>query len=171
MIEDLDKEQLETNIANYKRLKVTVGGKYSLAECYLEMERRKGIAYSGHDVALAIVEIAKTSDDGYCTFLEMWKNFNPKREWVGAGCMQEANNMLGAAAYFCASFPKGALPIVTALVVRTDSRTVTSAAKKNMWKAANDWGVKSANETADIDAWYEAQLVGARKLTKEDLVR
>ncbi len=40
-----------------------------------------------------------------------------------------------------------------------------------MWKAANDWGLKKAIETADIDAWYEAQLVGARKLTKEDLVR
>jgi len=169
MIEDLDDDQLKTLIANYKRLNKTIGGKYTLAECNLEIMRRQGIAYSGHDVALAIIEIAQTSEDGLVTYLEMWKRFNPKREWVGSGCQQEASNMMGAAAYFCASFPKGALPIVTALVVKSDSRKITSAAKTNMYEAANDWGVKSANETTDIDAWYEAQLVGARKLTKEDL--
>jgi len=155
-IQDLSDEQVENLIQNYRRLDKTEGGKYTLAECLLDNERRKGIAYNGRDVTAKIVELAKASDDGLCTYLELWKSFNPNKEW-GLSSMREVMQMMGAAAYFCVRENQ---PIVTAAVVRTDKRTVSFKAKQNMFYAAQEWGV---NTGVDIEAWYQAQLDGTKQ--------
>ncbi len=75
--------------------------------------------------------------------------------------------ILGAAAYFCASFPGGPLPIVTAAVVQTSKRQVTQKAKQNIYDAAKDWGLDTG---LDVGAFYKAQLDGTRRLVAEDLL-
>ena len=67
--------------------------------------------------------------------------------------------ILGAAAYYCAAFPGGPLPIVTAAVVRSSSRVVTRKAKENIFNAAKDWGLDTGS---DIEAFIKASLRARR---------
>jgi len=106
-IQDKTDEQLKNLVNNYKRLEKTEGGIYSLAEVHLEIQRRLGKAYNGRDAALKIVDLARQSDDGLVTFLDLWKSFYPEQEWVGHKSVREVMAILGAAAYYCAAFPGG----------------------------------------------------------------
>ncbi len=165
-IQDKTDEQLKNLVNNYKRLEKTEGGIYSLAEVHLEIQRRLGKAYNGRDAALKIVDLARQSDDGLVTFLDLWKSFYPEQEWVGHKSVREVMAILGAAAYYCAAFPGGSLPIVTAAVVRSSSRVVTRKAKENIFNAAKDWGLDTGS---DIEDFYHSQLEGTKKLVASDL--
>jgi hypothetical protein len=125
-----------------------------------------GKAYNGRDAALKIVDLAKQSDDGLVTYLSLWKSFYPEQEWVGHKSVREVMAILGAAAYYCAAFPGGPLPIVTAAVVQSSRRVVTRKAKENIFKAARGWGLDTGH---DVEAFYQAQLEGTKKLVASDL--
>ncbi len=165
-IQDKTDEQLKNLVNNYKRLEKTEGGIYSLAEVHLEIQRRLGKAYNGRDAALKIVDLARQSDDGLVTFLDLWKSFYPEQEWVGHKSVREVMAILGGAAYYCAAFPGGPLPIVTAAVVQSSSRVVTRKAKENIFNAAKDWGLDTGS---DIEDFYQSQLEGTKKLVASDL--
>jgi hypothetical protein len=126
-IQDLTDNQLRNLVKNYERAGKTEGEKYSLAEVHLELQRRLGKAYNGRDAALKIVDLAKKSDDGLVTYLELWKSFYPEQEFKGHKSVGEVMAILGAAAYYCATFPGGPWPIVTAAVVQSSKRVVTRA--------------------------------------------
>ena len=165
-IQDLTDRQLSNLVENYGRAGKTEGGKYSLAEVRLEQQRRLGKAYNGRDAALKIVDLAKKSDDGLVTYLDLWKSFYPEQEFKGHKSVREVMAILGAAAYYCAAFPGGPLPIVTAAVVQSSSRVVTRKAQENIFNAAKDWGLDTGH---DVEAFYQAQLEGTKKLVTSDL--
>ena len=165
-IQDKTDEQLKNLVNNYKRLEKTEGAIYSLAEVHLEIQRRLGKAYNGRDAALKIVDLARQSDDGLVTFLDLWKSFYPEQEWVGHKSVREVMTILGSAAYYCATFPGGPWPIVTAAVVQSSKRVVTRRAKENIFNAAKDCGLDTGS---DIEGFYQIQLEGTKKLVASDL--
>src|SRR5215212_2682712 len=82
-IEQLTDTELDAFEANYRKAKKTDGGKYSLAEILLEKLRRKPSAFGTYEVAGKIVELANKSDDGLCTYGQIWSEFRPNTPWEG----------------------------------------------------------------------------------------
>ena len=166
IIQELTDRQLSNLVENYRRAGKTEGGKHSLAEVRLELQRRLGKAYNGRDAALKIVDLAKQSDDGLVTYLELWKSFYPEQEFIGHKSVREVMAILGAAAYYCATFPGGPWPIVTAAVAQSSKRVVSKKAKENIFNAAKDCGLDTG---PDVEGFYQIQLEGTKKLVASDL--
>ena len=166
IIQELTDKQLSNLVENYRRAGKTEGGKYSLAEVRLEQQRRRGIAYNGRDAALKIIELAKASNDGLVTFLELWQSYYPGKKWVGMKCKRQVMQILEAASYYCAKAPGGPIPIVTAAVVKSATRDVSQRSKDNIYNAARERGVETGH---DVEAFYQAQLEGTKILVASDL--
>ena len=137
-ISDLTEHQLNVLEANYRRAQKTEGGKYSLSEVLLEKKRRKPSLFSVRDVAAKIVEGAGLSNDGFVTYLEIWKAFRPNVPWEGHKSLRVMSDTLDRVIYYCV---KNHLPILTVLVVRTDNRMLSSQAVEGIFKSCRELGV------------------------------
>ena len=137
-VEELTDEQLENIIKNYERNNVSVGGPYSLRQVKLEQLRRIKPTFPPREVAKFIIERSNQSVDGFVTYLEIWKHFKPQEPWHGHKSLHEIMNVLGAVVHFCVN---NNLPVITSLVVRTNTRNQTENAVENMYEEAKKFGM------------------------------
>ena len=137
-IESWNDKQIASVIARYRKRGLTEGGPFSLAD--LLMEQRRRIKTEIPPVALArkIVELARESDDGLVTYKELWIQFRPDEAWVGNKSQQIMGNALARVVEYCV---RHQLPILTALVVKTGSRTLDPKAVSNICNDARDLGI------------------------------
>ena len=152
-IKDISDAQLENLEQNYRNKGLTEGGKYSLKEVLSEKLRRQGKKFNGRDVAKTILELAQNRGDGKVTYKELWQKFYPSKEWKGHSSLAEVRAALGAAVNYCI---ESELPLITSIVVQTESGENSQKAKENMRNAAREWGFQ-IHETAEEFVHQQAQ--------------
>ena len=148
-IRDLSDEQLENMENNYRDKGVAEGGKYTLAEVRMEKLRRSGSVFSGKTVVTKIRTLANASDDGLTTYLDLWNDLYPDREWKGDNSRRIIMGDLDPALHYCV---KHSLPIFTVLVVRTGRRDLTEKAINNIYDRCRELGVEAGPNSADFVA-------------------
>jgi hypothetical protein len=153
-VEELTDEQLENIVNNYERNNVSVGGPYSLRQVKLEQLRRINPAFPPRDVAKFIIERSNQSDDGFVTYLDIWKHFKPQEPWHGHKSLREIMNVLGAVVHFCVN---NNLPVITSLVVRTNTRKQTENAVENMYEEAKKFGMNVGLVAADFVSQQQSE--------------
>lgn len=162
-IANLTAKELNNLEANYVRLGMTTGGKYSLHEARLEKLRRQPNPFGTRESFIKIIELAKGSTDGKLTYGDLWAAFRPNEKWRGQGTATIVKQALGRVAAYCVDH---GLPIVTVLVVHSANRELSTKAKENIFNAARDLGVDVG---ADPEAFVEQQIVGAMRISPDDL--
>ena len=150
-IEQLSDEQLDAFESNYRKAKKTDGGKYSLSEILLEKLRRKPAVFGTRRVAAKIIELAQQSEDGLCTYGQIWSEFRPNTP----------SSSLGRVVHYCV---KNNLPILTTLVVQTGTRRLSHEAIQNIYNECRELGVSVGS-----DPFVRTQAELARRLALHDL--
>lgn len=138
LISEFSDRELDNLITNYRKSGKEEGGVYALAEVRLEKARRIKSPFPPRDVAKVIVESAQQSDDGNVTYKEIWLAFRPDDDWMGNMSQTEVGNALGRVIAWCVD---NQLPILSTLVVRSDSRKHTAQAEQNIYDEAKNLGV------------------------------
>ena len=156
---DLSDRQLSAFIRNYEADGRTEGGKFSLTDLRLEQQRRIKSPFPPRETALEIVRLAKASSDGLVTYKEVWQRFRPEQTWTGNAPRAEMAKALASVIAFCVDHD---LPILTALVVRGDSRSHSEDAVMNIYREANELGVKVG---IDAQAFVRREQETARSLS------
>lgn len=159
-IQDLSAQQLNNLENNYLAKGVTVGGRYTLAEVRLEKLRRLPSTLDTVATAQRIIELANASDDGLTTYGELWASFNPDKPWKGNATQQIVGNALGRVTAYCIT---NKMPIITTLVVRSGSRTLSDEAIINITNEARGLGVETGS---DPRVFVESQMAAAKALTQ-----
>jgi hypothetical protein len=162
-IEQLADEQLDTFESNYRKAGKTDGGKYSLSEILLEKLRRKPTVFGTQQVATKIIELAQRSDDGLCTYGQIWSAFRPDTPWEGHKTLSVVASSLGQVVHYCVT---NNLPILTTLVVQTGTRRLSQDAIQNIYKECRDLGVSIGH---DSEAFVSTQAELARHFALNDL--
>ena len=133
-----DVDKIKRMIANYEGKGATEGGIFPLSKLHLELRRRIKSDISPVELAHSIVARAAAASDGLVTYKELWTEFRPGKEWVGNKSQQIMGNALSRVVGYCV---RNGLPILTALVVKTGSRTLDPAAVANICNEARTLGV------------------------------
>lgn len=162
-IEQLSNEQLDIFESNYRRAGKTEGGKYSLSEILLEKLRRKPAVFGTREVAAKILELAQRSEDGLCTYGQIWSEFRPNTPWEGHKTLSVVASSLGRVVHYCVT---NNLPILTALVVQTGNRSLSPQAVQNIYNECKELGVGVG---LDPEAFVRSQAELARQLVLQDL--
>ena len=152
-IKDLDVKELVNIVSNYAKAGRETGGPYTLAEVKLEQLKRLSSPYDTIAVAKKIVEQAKQSEDGLTTYGDLWKAFNPGKEWRGNADQQIMAKTLGRVIAYCVGH---GLPVLTTLVVQKGGRKLSDKAVIHIFNEAKALGV---NTGLDAKAFVEAQKI------------
>jgi hypothetical protein len=163
LISDLTDHQLDVLEANYRRAKKTEGGKYSLSDVLLEKKRRKPSAFGVRELAAKIIEMVRLSHDGFVTYLEIWKAFRPDVPWEGHKSLRLMSDSLDRVIHYCVT---NRLPILTVLVVRTDTRTLTREAVEGICNSCRELGVDVG---LDPKEFVDKQMELSRAVSVESL--
>lgn len=162
-IEQLTDEQLDTFETNYRRVGKTEGGKYSLSEILLERLRRKPTVFGTREVATTIITLAQKSDDGLCTYGQIWSEFRPNMPWEGHKTLALVASSLARVVHYCVI---NRLPILTTLVVQTGTRRLSEQAIQNIYAECRELGMDVGHDPKEFVA-RQAEL--ARSLVLHDL--
>jgi hypothetical protein len=162
-IENLTDDQLERFAANYRRSRLTEGGKYSLSEILLEQRRRAPSPFETREVAARIIELGRQSCDGFLTYGELWHSFRPNSPWSGRGTQQIVAQCLYRVIGYCV---RHKLPIVTVLVVRGANRQLSAEAVQNIYNECRELDVDTG---LNAEAFVKDQIKMAKALTLHDL--
>ncbi|UTW59783.1 hypothetical protein KFE96_05630 [Kordiimonas sp. SCSIO 12603] len=127
------KKDIESFIANYKRLGKTEGGKYSLAELEEELRERKAKSANLEPkyVLSQICELSKKSKNGFLFYGDLWKRIFPDEKWSGHKSLRKIADELYAVIRYCV---KNDLPIMTALVINSVTKDLTEEAIQNIYE-------------------------------------
>ena len=102
--------------------------------------------------------MAKISSDGLVTYKQVWNEFKPDQAWQGNASQQQVANALGRVIAYCVD---NQIPIVTTLVVRSDTRTHTDQAISHIYNEASSLGVDVG---VDAQSFVNDQQHKARSL-------
>lgn len=162
-IKQLTDEQLTVFEQNYRNKNANTGGKYSLSEILLEKLRRNRSPFGTREVAAKIVELAQQSQDGFCTYGQIWSAFRPNTPWEGNSTQSVVASSLGRVVHYCVT---NKLPILTTLVVQTGTRKLSDKAVQNIYNDCRDLGVDVG---LSPEGFVSEQAKLARRLTLRDL--
>ena len=136
--DELAPSALTSLIERYRTKGVTEGGQFSLAELLVEQRRRRPSALPINEVARFIIDRSRSSSDGLVTYKEIWDHFRPGEDWKGHGSQGVVKDALYRVIGYCAAH---GLPILTTLVVRTQSRQLSDEAIENIYRECKEFGV------------------------------
>ncbi|MCS3764971.1 hypothetical protein [Bradyrhizobium centrosematis] len=162
-IEQLTDEQLTAFEQNYRNKNATIGGKYSLREILLEKLRRNPNPFGTREVAEKIIELSHESQDGLCTYGQIWSAFRPETPWEGNSTQSVIASSLGRVVHYCVT---NNLPIITTLVVQTATRKLSEKAIENIYNDCRELGV---NVGISPQLFVDEQAKAARQLVLNDL--
>lgn len=127
-LSDHEVSQLEARIVASQG----AGQDHSLSAVLSVKLSRQAPDFSGRDVTRLILAKSQESHDGLVTYKELWQSCYPGMDWQGQNSVNKIKKILGNAVNYCLDHE---LPIVTSIVVRTDSRDNSAKAKDNMFEA------------------------------------
>lgn len=136
-IATLSNAQLENLERNYHKRGITEGGLYSLREVLNEKTRRVTGGLEGLEVVNLILDLCRTSSDGFATYADLWHALFPNQPWRGQSTVRDIMKILGEVISYCVA---NDLPILTALIVRSDTRQQSANAIENIYQCARDMG-------------------------------
>ena len=137
-IENWTDDQLALMEQRYRNANKTEGGRYSLPEVLLERRRRLPSVQGPREVAARIIALAKTSPDGFTTYGDLWKSFNPGIPWKGNYTQNLVAKSLGRVIHYCVS---NNLPILTVLV-RRNNKKLSNKAVENICNECRELGIQ-----------------------------
>jgi hypothetical protein len=137
-IEDLSDRAIQSVVQRYRAQGKTEGGPYSLSELLLEQRRRKPSKLPIDEVSRFIISRSKKSPDGLVTYKEIWEHFRPGQVWMGHGSQSVVKDALFRVVGYCAEHR---LPVLTVLVVQTQSRKLSDSAVENIYRECKELGV------------------------------
>ena len=135
MLSDAELSNLEHR---YKLRGVTKGGIFTLSEVRAERFRRAANGLGGAEIYQLILDLAQVNADGFTTYLDLHRAVFPSRTWCGHTAVRAIKQVLHEAIIYCVD---NSLPIVTALVVRSDTRHLSPEALLNIYHCAGDMGL------------------------------
>jgi len=122
----------------YKIRGVTKGGIFTLSEVRAERFRRAANGLGGAEICQLILDLAEVNADGFTTYLDLYHAVFPSRTWCGHTSIGAIKRVLHEAIIYCVD---NSLPIVTALVVRSDTRQLSPEALLNIYHCAGEMGL------------------------------
>lgn len=109
------------------------------------------------------VAVAQQSEDGLCTYGQIWSEFRPNTPWEGHKTLAVVASSLGRVVHYCVT---NNVPILTALVVQTGTRLLSQEAVQNIHNECRDLGITVGS---DPEAFVKRQAELARSLALHDL--
>jgi len=155
-IENIPLKNLQDNIRRYRARGLTEGGRYSLTELLQEVRRREVSPFPVVPMARAILEQSQASDDGLTTYKALWHAFTNK-PWKGNASQAQIGKALGQVIAYCS---RQGLPVITTLVVRSDTRQLAEEAIINIYSEAREYGY---DVSYDAQKFVEEQRARARQ--------
>ncbi|MBR0925736.1 hypothetical protein JQ561_03885 [Bradyrhizobium diazoefficiens] len=162
-IAEYTRQELDTFELRYRERGLTEGGVFSLKEILLEKLRRNPNPFGTVEVAAKVIELARASDDGLCTYGQIWSAFKPNTPWEGNHSQSVVASALGRVVHYCVT---NRLPILTALVVQTGTRRLSEKAILNIYNDCRDLGLDVG---LSPDGFVSEQAKLARQLALHDL--
>lgn len=136
-------QQLEGWVTNYKKKNTKTGGIYPLSEILIELRNRIPTEHSAEEIFKKILVCSANSPDNMVTYLELWNAFNTE-QWQGNNSQRIVMNMMGKVIGYCVSKN---LPIITTLIVRTDTRQHKKEAVQNIFEECLELGMNLSGVT------------------------
>ena len=124
-----------------------------------EQARRSPSPFGVQETIDAIVATSRASDDGLTTYLAIWNRLTDT-PWVGNHAQSQMANALGRVVHHCRAH---GMPILTVLVVQSQSRRLAETAQRNIFNEARELGYDVG---VDIAAFIAAQRVAALALVR-----
>jgi hypothetical protein len=137
-VTDLSDEELERVKNRYLAANKQEGGPFTLREILLEQLRRKPSAFGVVETAKKIIEFAGQSKDGLVTYGDLWKAFRPGVQWKANYSRRVVADALYRVIYYCV---RTKLPILTVLVVKGNTRTLSEQAIQHIYDECKVLGV------------------------------
>lgn len=163
----LDDHELDNFEANYRKAARISGGAYSLHEVMNEKAKRAAAGLNSEQLVGLILELSCRSQDGFTTYANLWAALFPAKPWCGRQTVRAIMKIMDLAIKHCVD---NSLPIVTTLIVRTDTRKHSDDAVTNIYNAARNYGAEvgpSQQEFVDtqiLEAFYLAQAAKTHRL-------
>jgi hypothetical protein len=137
-VTDLSDEELERVKKRYLAAHKQEGGPFTLRDVLLEQLRRKPSAFGVVETARKIIELAAQSRDGFVAYGDLWKAFCPGVQWKANYSRRVVADALYRVIYYCV---RNKLPILTVLVVKGDTRSLSEQAIHNIYDECKVLGV------------------------------
>lgn len=162
-ISEYTREELDRFEVRYRERGLVEGGVFSLREILLEKLRRNPNPFGTREVAAKIVELARESEDGLCTYGQIWSAFRPNTPWAGNNSQSVVAFALGRVVHYCVI---NKLPILTTLVVQTGTRRLSDKAIGNIYNDCRELGLDVG---LNPEGFVREQARLARRLALHDL--
>ena len=143
---------------NYIKRRVTTGGIYPLSNVRAEKLRRISNGLSGEELCQLILDLSQVNADGFTTYLDLYRAIFPAKAWCGHTSIRTIMRVLHEIIIYCV---ENSLPLVTALVVRSDTRQLSPEALQNIYDCAGDMGVDVG---PNVDEFVTNQILNAFNL-------
>ena len=140
----LSDHQLEVFEHVYRESGFTKCACHPLAAVTAERCRRVAGGLTGSEIVQLILDMSQQNSDGYTTYLALYRAVFPGKPWRGT---QAIKQVLHQAIIYCVD---NDLPMVTALVVRSDTRELSRKALQNIYRSARDLGVSVGSDASDF---------------------
>lgn len=167
-MQDLSDEAIASVISRYRAQGKKDGGPFTLAELLIEQRRRKPSAFPTVEVARLIVELSRRSLDGLVTYKQIWTHFRPDQPWQGHGSQTVVRDALYRVIGYCVAH---GLPVLTVLVVRTQSRKLSDEAVANIYAEAKEFGLEVGLVASDFvrQEAFKSRSLSVEALPAEDI--
>jgi hypothetical protein len=156
-------EGLKTLETRYNERRLTEGGPFSLKEVMIERLRRKRCVFGVAETAKKIIELSRRSEDGVCSYGEIWSAFRPAEPWEGHKTQKIVTDALGAVVAYCVT---NNLPVLSTLVVQKGKRQLTPKAVHNIYEECKKLG---RDVGVNAHKFIEAEALRARALCASSL--
>jgi hypothetical protein len=148
---------------NYRKSARTSGGTYTLRDVMNEKARRITGGLDGTRLVSLILDLSNKHDDGYTTYADLWAALFPAKPWCGNATVRAIMEVMDIAIKHCVD---NGLPIVTTLIVRSDTRKHSTNAVSNIYKAARTYGAVVGTSEEDFVATQILQSINLAQLSK-----
>lgn len=139
--------ELDSLEHNYRKAARISGGAYTLHEVMNEKSKRATGGLDGKQLVSLILELSSQSQDGFTTYADLWAALYPANPWCGNKTVRAIMEVMDIAILYCVD---NGLPIVTTLIVRSDTRKQSANAVTNIYNAARTYGVAVGTSEEDF---------------------
>ena len=139
--------ELDSLEHNYRKSARISGGAYTLHEVMNEKSKRATGGLGGKQLVSLILELSCQSQDGFTTYADLWAALYPAKPWCGNKTVRAIMEVMDIAILHCVD---NGLPIVTTLIVRSDTRKQSANAVTNIYNAARMYGVAVGTSEEDF---------------------
>lgn len=153
-------EQLDNLENNYRRKNKIAGGRWSLSEVLQEKQRHLADENDGESVFRFILANSRRSPDLRTTYADIHRAIRPNKRWTGNSSQRLVNRVLHGVIQYCVANNH---PIVTSLVVQTETRQLAQDAIENIYETCRALGCDVGPSAYNFVA---RQIASSRQLVR-----